>query len=228
MDIIQDRLCGFATYPTKLKKKLKKASWSLILLLLPSTAFALTDLQNILENLRSVLGPLMVLLLMVSYTAGIGMIFRALGLLKSFGGAQSRPGEMIGPLVYLIVGSVLVYLPSSTDVITKTIFGTDAGSVVESGSINLAALGKASDKVLGYAPVAIEGQWANMIDTIILYVQFIGFLAFIRGWFIVSHAGQPGAQPGSISKGITHIIGGILAVNFLPMVEVLHNTIFGS
>lgn len=202
---------------------------TIFLWLIPTTAFAVDDLQNILENLRDVLGPLTTLLLVVSYAAGIGMIFRGLGLLKAFGmplTQASRPGELAGPLVYIFVGAVLVYLPTTTDVLTHTIFGTNAGSVVDAGRLNLSALGKASDKVLGYAPVAIEGQWANLVDTIILYVQFIGFLAFIRGWFIIAHAGQPGVQPGSISKGITHIIGGIVAVNFLPMFEILHNTIF--
>ena len=69
---------------------------------------------------------------------------------------------------------------------------------------------------------------ADMIDTIVLYVQFIGFIAFIRGWFIIAHSGQPGTQPGSISKGIVPIIGGILAVNFIPLVHIIHNTIFGT
>ena len=58
-------------------------------------------------------------------------------------------------------------------------------------------------------------------------MQFIGFLAFLRGWFIIAHSGQPGVQPGSISKGIIHIVGGILAINFLPLVNAIHNTIVG-
>lgn len=203
----------------------------LLLFIFPSPAFALSDLQTILENLRSVLDPLMTLLLIISYTAGLGMMFRGLGLLRQFGmplTQATRPGEIAGPIVYLIVGAVLVYLPTTTNVITRTIFGSDATSLVSAGAINLSALGKASDKILGYAPVAIEGQWANLVDTIILYVQFIGFLAFIRGWFIIAQAGQPSTQPGSVSKGVTHIIGGILAVNFLPMMDILHNTVFGS
>ena len=200
---------------------------AIVFFALPGPAFA-ADLQDILVNLRSVLGPIMTLLLIISYIAGIVMIIRGLAQLKSFGGQQAKPGEFTGPLVYIIVGTVLLYLPSTTDVVTRTIFGTDAASIVEGSSINLSALGQASDKLMGYAPVAIEGQWADLIDTIILYVQFIGFVAFIRGWFIIAHAGQSGAQPGNISKGVTHIIGGIIAVNFLPMVDILHTTVFGG
>jgi hypothetical protein len=194
----------------------------------PSVAFA-ADLSTILTNLRSLIGPLMTLLLIISYTAGIFMVIRAISLFKSFGSAQARPGEMIGPLVYLIVGTVLIYLPSTTDIVSHTIFkSVTSQSVVVAGNIKLSAVGKASDRLLNYAPVTIESQWADMVNTIVLYVQFIGFLAFVRGWFIISHAGQPGAQPGTIPKGITHIIGGIVAVNFLPMVDALNNTVFGG
>lgn len=200
-----------------------------MLMLLAEPAHAgITDLADMLKNLRQLLGPLMTLLLMISYAAGIFFLIRGFGALRAFGLQASKPGEMTGPMIYIIVGTVLVYLPSTTDIITHTIFGTDSGSVINAGNIDLSALGKASDKLLSYAPVAIEGQWADLFDTIIMYVQFIGFLAFIRGWFIISHAGQPGTQPGSISKGVTHIVGGIIAVNFLPMVEILHNTLFGG
>lgn len=203
----------------------------ILLFAFPTPALASIDLQDVLENLRELLGPLTTLLLIISFTAGIGMVFRGLGLLKAFGmplTQASRPGELAGPLVYIFVGTILIYLPSTTDILTKTIFGNDKKSIVDGGTLNLAALGRASDQLLGYAPITIEGKWADLADTVVLYVQFIGFLAFIRGWFIISHAGQPGVQPGSISKGITHIIGGLLAVNFLPMFEVLSNTILGN
>ena len=187
----------------------------------------MTDLADILTNLSKLLGPLITFLLIFSYVAGIIMVMKGISGLRAFG-SHAKPGEMTGPLVYILVGTVLLYLPSTTDIVTKTIFGGGAGSVVGAGQINLSALGSASTVLLSYAPVAIEGQWASLVDTVILYVQFIGFLAFIRGWIIISHAGQQGSQPGTVAKGATHIIGGIIAVNFLPMVQIVHATIFGS
>lgn len=205
----------------------------LCFLFLPMPVFA-ADLQDILENVRAVVHPLMGLVIIISYVAGIGMIFKGLGMLKAFGmplTQASRPGEVAGPLVYICVGAILIYVPTATDIVSSTIFQGAPGfaSIFGSGNqLNLQSMGKASDKLLGYAPVSVEGQWADMIDTIVLYVQFIGFIAFIRGWFIIAHSGQPGTQPGSISKGIVHIIGGILAVNFIPLVHIIHNTIFGT
>lgn len=201
---------------------------TIVIGIFPSVALAAPDITTILINLRHLLGPLITLLLIISYAAGIFMIIRALSLLRNFGSSQARPGEMVGPLVYILVGAVLIYLPSTTDVMSRTIFGTNMTTVVTGGNINLAAQGRASNVILNYSPTTIEDQWADIVDTVVLYMQFIGFLAFVRGWFIISHAGQPGAQPGNIPKGLTHIIGGIIAVNFMPMINALSNTVFGG
>lgn len=204
-------------------------------LLAPSVAFAASfseyDLQEIMQNLRKLLGPTMVLLMVISYISGIVFMLRGLLMLKSFSmplTQATKPGEIAGPLVYIFVGTVLIYIPNTTNVLSNTLFGDGVNHIFSSTSVvDLSAMGKASDKILGYAPVSIEGQWATMVDTIVLYMEFIGFLAFLRGWFIISHAGQPGVQPGSITKGIIHIVGGILAINFLPLVNAIHNTIVG-
>lgn len=209
---------------------MQRIAFGLLALLLPSTAFAALpyDLHDILANLSKVLGPAMILLIAVSYIAGIAFVLRGLMMLRAFSmplTQATRPGEVAGPLVYMLVGTFLLYLPTTTDFITSTFFGGES-PFEGSDTFKYGATGRASDKILGYAPVAIEGQWAALVDTIGYYIMFIGMIAFIRGWFIIAHAGQPGVQPGSISKGIVHIIGGILAINFIPLVEIVRNTIF--
>lgn len=215
-----------------------RALLTLSILIAPSLAFAaLTELDvtDIMQNLRKILNPMMVLLLTASFLSGILFLLRGFLMLKSFAmplTQASKPGEIAGPLVYIFVGTVLIYIPSSTDVLSNTLFGSNVDSIFSNSgnsySVNLQNMGKASDQILGYAPVSVEGQWAALIDTIVLYMQFIGFLAFMRGWFIVAESGQPGTQPGSISKGVIHIVGGLLAINFLPLVNAVHNTIVGT
>jgi intracellular multiplication protein IcmC len=213
-----------------------KAIISFSILLLPSVAmaaFSEVDLQDIMVRLSGLLGPLMRLLLTISFISGIVFTLRGLLMLKAFSmplTQASKPGEISGPLVYIFVGTILIYIPTSTDVLSATLFGS--GPSIFSGGkgsgdsfTNLGNMGKASDKLLGYAPVSIEGQWAVMVDTIVLYMEFIGFLAFLRGWFLIAQSGQPGVQPGSISKGIIHVVGGLLAINFLPLVKAIRGTL---
>jgi len=46
----------------------------------------------------------------------------------------------------------------------------------------------------------------------------------VRGWLILSKMGHPGAQPGSVAKGIVHVIGGILLINIVNTVNMLAST----
>jgi len=213
------------------------------LLLLPSVAHATLqyDVQDILVNLSKILDPAMVMLLSVSFISGIVMILRGLLMLKSFSmplTQATKPGEISGPLLYIFVGTILVYIPSSTDILSSTLFGVGVNSIFPNrptGAGNtstfqpsLESMGQASTQIMGYFTGSIESQWATLIDTIVLYMQFIGFLAFLRAWYIVASDVKTRAQPGSISKVIVHIVGGILAINFLPLVNAVQNTIVGT
>lgn len=205
---------------------------ALTLLFLPLSAHAglsELDVQDMLENAADVLNPAMGMLLAFSFVMGVFFIVKGLMMLRSFSiplTQATKPGELSGPLVYIFVGAVLLYIPTSTDVLTQTLFGKETG--IFEGSGGLEQMGSASDQLMGYGvSTSVESHWATMIDTIVLYMQFIGFLAFMRGWLLIAHAGQPGVQPGTISRGMVHIVGGILAINFLPLANIVINTLIG-
>ncbi len=205
-------------------------NFSLCLCLVSENVYA-ADLQTILTNVSNVIVPLTAMVLMISYAAGIFMVINALTQMKKFGNMQSatqtQPGEIGGPLLKLIVGAVLIYLPNSTDAFTNSLLGTTA-SIFGYGSINYQNVGTGAS-ILGYVGGSTLGQqWQALGNTLVLYIQFIGLLSFIKGWFIMSHAAGHGAQPGSLAKGLTHIIGGIIAINFVGIVSIISNTIYGT
>lgn len=204
------------------------------ILISPTIAFAALselDIQDILVNLQVIINPAIRMLLAVSLILGIIFIIKGLMLLKAFAlpiNQSTKPGELSGPILYLLVGTVLIYIPTSTDVLSSTLFGSNLPSIFSSpGQPNIYNMQEAS-KELGYVSVALESQWATLINTVVYYMQFIGFIAFLRGWIIISHAGQQGAQPEALTKGIIHVVGGILAINFLPLVKAISNTIGGT
>ncbi|PCH57322.1 MAG: hypothetical protein COC15_01345 [Legionellales bacterium] len=203
----------------------------LTLLLGASPALAATtDLPEILNNLKNVIEPLTALVMMVSFVGGIGLIFKAIGLLKRFGQpltSMQQQGELAGPLVYFCVGSVLMYLPTASNMVSTTIFGDAGAHIFGGGSIDFETAGSAAD-LLSYSNSSITDKWGEIANTIVLYIQFIGFVAFVRGWFIIAKAGARGEQPGVITKGIVFIVSGIIAINFVPMIEILKNTIWGT
>lgn len=204
------------------------ACLGLLLYFVCENAYA-ADIQTILNNVSRIIMPLTGMVLMISYVGGIYMIFHALTMFKKFGNMsqQAQPGEFSGPLMQLIVGAVLIYLPTSTDALTNSLFGTSA-SIFGYSSVNYSNVGYGSE-ILGYIPSnSFSQQWASMANTLVLYIQFVGLLSFVKGWFILSKSAGHGAQQGTIAKGVTHILGGIVAINFVGMVDIISNTIFGT
>lgn len=193
---------------------------------------ASADLQTVLNNLSRIIVPLTAMVLVISYMAGVYMIIHGLSMMKKLGNIstayQAQPGELGGPLVSIFVGAVLIYLPSSTDTFMESIFGTTASIFGFGSDINYANLGQGAS-LLGYVGGdTFQQQWASLANTLVLYIQFIGLLSFIKGWFIISKAAAPGQQPGVMAKGITHIVGGIVAMNFVGAVNIISNTIYGT
>lgn len=207
--------------------------WPVALFLYFASGYAYAiDIQTVLTNVSSIIQPLTALALMISFIAGIFMIMQALMAMKKFGNMstqQMQPGEIGGPFMKFVVGAILIYLPTSTDILMNSIFGS-YNSIFGSGTVNYQANGQGS-ALLTYMQGSgggIGGQWAAMANTLVLYIQFLGLLSFIKGWFIISKSAGHGAQPGNFGKGVTHIIGGIIAINFISVVNIIMNTVYGT
>lgn len=212
------------------KKVARLVLLTLTILFISDAAFAVA-LDTILGNLRSIIVPMTAMVLMISFAAGIFMVIKGLTMFKKFGASlsqQTQPGEFSGPLIYIVVGAVLIYLPTSTNVMMSSIFQTSE-SIFGSGSVNYQNLGQGSS-LLGYVSGGtLEQQWGDLANTLVLYIQFLGFLSFVKGWFLVAKGGQHGGgQQGGMGKGFVHIIGGIIAINFINVVTIIKNTVYGT
>lgn len=203
----------------------------LLLFLFSSNVYAASDLPTILANVRRVIVPLTSMLLMISFVIGIAMIFSALAKMKKFGmmmTMMSQPGELGGPLVGIIVGAVLVYLPTSTNFLMNSLFSSANSIFGGAGGINYQAMGQGASLLSYSGSGGLNSLWADLANTLVLFIQFLGFVSFIKGMLILSKSATPGHQPGTFSKGLTHVIGGVVLINFIGAVNVLKNTVYGS
>lgn len=209
------------------KMTLRSISLACVLLLISDAAYAAPDITAVLSNIQRIFGPLTLMVLWISYVAGIVFIFRAILLFKKFGSQQGQ-GEIGQPLTYLFVGTVLIFLPSASDITMNSLFGQTAS--IFTGSVNYGAVGTGSTLMSYAGSSGMAGQWASFANTLVLYMQFLGFLSFVKGWFIIAKSTSPsGAQGGSsLSKGITHIVGGIALINIVGVMNILSNTIWGT
>lgn len=188
------------------------------------------DFTTVLNNLSKIIAPLTSMVLVICFVIGIGMIFSGLVRMKKFGQIgtmYSQPGEIHGPIVSIIVGAVLIYIPTSTDFLMNSLFQT-SNSMFSSGSINYQAYGQGSSLLSYGGAGGLSQQWAALANTLVLFIQFLGFLSFIKGMLLIGKTAAPGSQPGQFSKGLTHVIGGVVLINFIGAFNVLKNTIYGS
>lgn len=202
------------------------------------------DLQHILTNLASLVVPITQLVLAISFVSGMFFIFKGVALLKHMGESQamrSNPQGITGPFLYLGIGAVLLYMPAASNVMSASMLGNIPSLFSGSDLIELQSEGgdtfsvntnpnydqNASSELMQYANIGIDQEWAAMVNTVSMYVQLIGFIAFVRGWFILASVGSPGgAQQGAFSKGLIHIIGGVIAINFVPFMQVIAKLVF--
>lgn len=175
------------------------------------------SLDTMIINLNAAVGNVKLLVGAISTLAGVTLIFKGIGLYRAFGQTvtqTSQRGELAGPMVYIFVGAMLIYLPSNIDASLATIFG---GSSSFSTTSDAQAL-------MGYSTGSSFQRWSDLSGVIVNYLKLIGLIAFVRGWFILSKMGQSGTQPGMLGKGITHLIGGILLVNVVDTINILAET----
>ncbi len=195
------------------------------------SVYALADVQTIMANLAKVIMPITTMVLAISYAAGVYLIVSGLMMMKKLGNfatQQTQPGELSGPLVKILIGAVLIYLPSSTGIIGNSLFQSGNSLFGNGGRVNYNNVG-AGSSLLGYmGGDSLSQQWIAVANTLVLYIQFLGLLSFIKGWFIWAGTAGHSSQPGTTSKGVTHIIGGIVAINFVGAVNIIYNTIFSS
>jgi len=167
------------------------------------------DSVAVLANIAKSLIPVQSMITGFAYMLGIGFVLKALMSLKTNSESKSSMASsnsaLKEPVVYLIVGSLLIFFPSTIRMLLNTTFGYSS--------------------ILQYSQ---EGASTQLSLAVITVIQTIGLFAFIRGWVLVVRASSTGQPPGGVGKGLTHVFGGILAINIVGTIEMVNNTLMGT
>jgi intracellular multiplication protein IcmC len=169
---------------------------------------------DILKNIAANVEPIQKMLTGSAYVLGLVFAFKALYSLKVYGEARTMMASNASvkePLMYLFVAAVFLMSPQALTVFLTSTFGT--GNIMEYGPAN------------GESP--LFGSATEIGKPLVMIIQTIGYIAFIRGWVLVARASAQGQQPGSTGKGLMHVFGGILAINIVSTLQIVNNTIYG-
>lgn len=158
-------------------------------------------------NLSKSIPSLMRLVTAAAYVMGMFFVINGLFHLKKYGEQRSQSGEahLKGPLIYLFVGTALLYLPSSVQVGISTFWAEPAPYQYDTDQ---------------------GGAWADLIKGAFMIVQLIGVISFIRGLVLLTHMGGPGSQQqGTLGKAMAHIIAGIFCIDLYDFLKTVFNTL---
>lgn len=175
------------------------------LLLLPVISLAKdVDFNTLMENLKKSAIPVITLTKAFGYIAGIWLAISGVQELKKIGQQQTMMGSNMhaftGPLMRMAIGFCLMYFPSTLHTSLFTLWGDSS--------------------ILKYSHDSTD-PFDKAKEGVIVVVQALGYISFVRGFLMLSKSTSQQAQQGVIGKGTLHIIGGILAINIVATIKVI-------
>lgn len=143
-----------------------------------------------------------------------GLIFTVVGAIRLTKHQQEGPRgpSGMGTLTTFIVAGALFSLANMMGAFSQSLFGSSQtftyAAVNFSGSVSATA----------------ETHIEVVTEAVLGFMMILGWISFARGWFILKAVADGGGQA-SLMAGITHIIGGALAVNLGHLINAVQDTL---
>jgi hypothetical protein len=159
-----------------------------------------------------ILGPLHSLLNFFSFAAGIVLIMIGISrLIKSAQEGARGPGGM-GTIMTFLAGGVLISYNDFMRTFTMSFFNDTTTRTY------------AKMKYVTGMSQAEQAHTYLVINSILKFMIIIGLISFIRGIFIIRSVAEGNGQA-SLMAGVTHMVGGALAVNLGPLLNAVQTTL---
>lgn len=157
-------------------------------------------------------GPIQGLLAAFCYLFAIG--FLLIGISRLTKRAEDGPRGPAG------MGTIMTFITASALFAFGDMMGAFSSSLFGNSEI--------ATRVTLADVAGLSGDDADKIETVIqsvmAFVMIVGFIAFIRGWFVL-RAFADGAQGATMAQGLTFLFGGALAINLGELVNAIQETV---
>ncbi|PKU22001.1 hypothetical protein [Telmatospirillum siberiense] len=167
---------------------------------------------DILENFLSTLSPFFTLIGSVCWLGGLSLGSIAFYHAIKVHDGQSRSGWN-GVVATMFTAIVLMNLPGFMSVASQTLLGSSTG------------LDVTSTKALDYASqinTTGDSSVQKGLAGALYYVQFIGWIAAMRGWWMIRSAVH-GVSQVTIGAGVVHIVAGVIGANITVFTPIISN-----
>lgn len=181
---------------------------ALVLLIgaLPMAAHA-QDSAHALSQLNSLASMLL------SVATLLGLVLFGAGIYRVYKHPQNPQQYTVASVIqYLVAGTLLLSIVTAYGVVTRTAIDSswegDQRSIIAIDQHAISEMDRAEqDSVLG--SLMPRGMGAAVIG----FVYVVGFISFVRGVYLIKEMGQRPGESAGVAKILTHIIGGVVAMN---------------
>lgn len=169
-------------------------------------------MQNFTNNISQ---PMTTLVSAIAIVVGLTYIFKGLSASTKIG-TDPRAAAPTTIIVNLVIGALLISVGTSLDMMVSTLFGGNVVTMKEFAGINWSKMD---------ASATTTEAADKTVKAILMFIQIIGMIAFVRGWLVLKKAAEGGQA--TVAQGLTHLIGGAMAVNIAWMLKIMDTT-FGT
>ncbi|HPD83042.1 MAG TPA: hypothetical protein PLK85_04410, partial [Alphaproteobacteria bacterium] len=166
---------------------------------------------SLVSLMQDIWRPLQYLFIAFGYLAGIILILIGISRLLKTEQEGARGPLGFGTIMTFLVGGVML---SQTRVMAAFVTSMFGGNATNNATLVYKA---------GMSNTAI-GHSEAVIGAIMSFVAILGWISFIRGFFIMRGVAEGNSQASAMA-GFTHIIGGAIAVNLGGFITAVQNTL---
>lgn len=156
--------------------------------------------------------PAELMLTAFSYLSGILLLIVGISRLTKRMEEGPRGPAGMGTIMTFVAAGALFSFGDTIGTFSSSLFGNE--QVMTQSSISEDVIGDENDRERIQA----------VIEGVMVFVMLVGYIAFIRGWFVLK-AFADGQQGATVAQGLTFLIGGSLAINLGELVNALQETV---
>lgn len=170
--------------------------------------------KMVVDVMANIGGPIENLLTAFAYLSGIALLLVGISRLTKRMEEGPRGPAGFGTIMTFIASGALFSFGDGMGAFTSSIFG-DA-NLMSNATIDPNVIQNATDR----------GRIEKVLEGVEVFVMIVGYIAFIRGWFVLKNFADGGQGPtASLSGGLTFLFGGALAINLGELVNALQTTV---
>jgi hypothetical protein len=169
--------------------------------------------EMVVKFMGDIAGPIEDLLTAFSYLSGIALLLVGISRLTKRMEEGPRGPAGFGTIMTFIASGALFSFGDSMGSFTSSVFGDT--SLMTNINIDPTVIVDTTDRE----------RVEKVLEGVEVFVMIVGYIAFIRGWFVLKNFADGQQGNVTLAQGLTFLFGGTLAINLGELINALQTTV---